>query len=168
MTENTNSASSEIPATAVDVQDPLPESNWFWRRAYSFTMSLLLVGVTVYVLMGLREAQDAEGLLEMGLRSQWILAGVITFYMIAPSAEQIARIVQSARIVTSGATITRTAEVTTPSGTTTSVTTSAGEAPTEMPGGGYQPRPGYGPGRPPSQGGSGRGPEIDAAPRSRR
>lgn len=166
MTDNpspSNSASSADPATAVDVQDPLPESNWFWRRAYSFGMSLLLLGATAYVLIGLRDAQDADGLLEMGMRQLWILAGVITFYMIAPSAEQIARIIQSARIVTAGNTITRTATAETPSGTTTSVTTSVG--PESV--GGYQPRPGGGPGTPPSQGGSGRGPEIDAAPRSR-
>lgn len=171
MTDTTNSASSENPATAVDVQDPLPESDWFWRRTYTFVLSLLLIGGTAYVLYGLRDFGDADGLLEMGLRILWVLTAVITFYLIAPSAEQLARIIQSARIITSGNTITKTATVETPGGTTTSVTTSAGSeavgAPPAPPGGGYQPRPGYGPGRPPSQGGSGRGPDVDVAPRSR-
>ena len=155
-----NSASTENPATAVDVQDPLPESDWFWRRSYTFLMSLILLAATAYVLFGLREVGDADGLLRMGLRILWVLSGVITFYLIAPSAEQLARIIQSAGIIKAGGTISRSAEVTTPGGTTATVATSAGNDPRiNM----QEPTP-----QPPSQGTSGRGPDVDVAPRSRR
>jgi hypothetical protein len=125
-TSNTNSASTTDPTTAVDVQDPLPESDWFWRRAFSYVATLLLLAGIGWTLYGLEAARDSAGLLEMGLRLCWLVALVSTFYMIAPSAEQIARIIQAASILKSGASITRTARAETPEGTKTEVTTSAG------------------------------------------
>lgn len=125
-TSGTNSASTTDPTTAVDVQDPLPESDWLWRRVFTYVTSLLLLVGIGWTLYGLERAADSAGLLEVGLRLCWLLALVVTFYMVAPSAEQIARIIQAASILKSGATINRTATATTPDGTRTEVSTSAG------------------------------------------
>lgn len=129
MSDNTatgNSASTTDPTSAVDVQDPLPESDWLWRRVYTYVSSMLILLGIAWTLYGLDKAGEGAGLLEMGVRLCWLLALVITFYMVAPSAEQIARIIQAASILKSGASITRTATATTTDGAQTSVTTSAG------------------------------------------
>ena len=42
MTEATSEASSG-PPPAVDLQDPLPESAFFWRRAFSYVVAVALI-----------------------------------------------------------------------------------------------------------------------------
>ncbi len=125
-TSPTNSASTADPTTAVDVQDPLPEANWLWRRVYTYVMSLILVVLIAWVLDSLHDLRDAQSLYEIGMRLCWLLAAVLTYYLVAPSAEQITRLVQSARVLRAGVGITRTARAETPEGTKTEVSTVAG------------------------------------------
>jgi len=76
----------------------LPESNFKWRRIYSYVLSCVLL---LFVAFILHKLTDQE---QLGNTAFWILMvlwWVITFYMVAPSAEQIARIVQAAKITLS-------------------------------------------------------------------
>ena len=73
----------------------LPESNFIWRRLFSYALAvglLLLLSVVVYQISESRDLADTAFWLMV------LLWWVITFYMVAPSAEQIARIIQSARL----------------------------------------------------------------------
>lgn len=145
------------PATArVDVQDPLPETNWLWRRLFTFIFALISVVLITYALQSLHQMQDADKVYRMGRYMIGVHVLLMTYYMLAPSAEQMVKLIQSARLIREGATISRTAAVETPEGARTEVSTTAGPAAT-----------------PPTQGGSGRPPERrqddeeDVAPRSR-
>lgn len=78
---------------------PLPESSFRWRRIFSYALSVTLlffVGWIIYQLTDQRKLADTAFWVLM------LLWWVITYYMIAPSAEQIARIIQSARVAIFG------------------------------------------------------------------
>lgn len=92
----------------VDLQDPLPESNWFWRRVFVFV-------VTAAVLWMVWGAIDRLGTVaalrpEIGVKAllslcKWLLAMVAlmaTYYMIAPSAEQVVKMMKTATLLRSG------------------------------------------------------------------
>ena len=73
----------------------LPESNFIWRRLFSYALAvglLLLLSVVVY------QISESKDLADTAFWLMVLLWWVITFYMVAPSAEQIARIIQSARL----------------------------------------------------------------------
>lgn len=83
------------PPPSVDVQDPLPESSFFWRRVYSWLISvgvLALIGLVVWQITG------ADELRRVALYLVVLLWFVITYYMIAPSAEQIVKILKTAEL----------------------------------------------------------------------
>lgn len=153
MTDSPNNSAkiTSDPATArLDVQDPLPETNWFWRRVYTFALSLISVAFIWFGLEALNAMQQPELVWSI---TRWMIAVhvlLITFYMLAPSAEQIVKLIQSARLLREGIPITRQASVEDRHGNRTEVRTTAGE-----------------PGPPPTQGGSGQREEEDYAPRSR-
>lgn len=136
-THNTNSASSSHdPATAqVDVQDPLPETNWFWRRVYTFVLSLISVGMIWYGLSAAYVMGDSEAIYRLTRYMIGVHVVLITFYMVAPSAEQIVKLVQAAKLLREGVPVTRRAVVSTPEGGRTEVETTAGhpEAPERVP-----------------------------------
>lgn len=142
----TSAAMTDDPATAViDVQDPLPESNFFYRRVFAYVSSTILVGLLAYVTF---KMQTPESLRTMALYLSLLLWFSITYYMLAPSAEQLVRIIQAGRALRSGVEMTRTARVDRREGTAEARTTA---------------RPRRAPER------RSRGPETyDAAPRSRR
>lgn len=73
----------------------LPESNFRFRRIFSYVLTTLVLAILAYVVYQLDDAK------ELGRVAFWLIIllwWVATYYMIAPSAEQIARIIQSARI----------------------------------------------------------------------
>jgi hypothetical protein len=125
-----NSASStNDPATAnVDVQDPLPETNWFWRRVYTFVLSLVSIGMVWYGLVALHSMNQPESIYEITRYMIGVHVLLITYYMVAPSAEQIIKIVQASKMLRSGVPVTRRATVSTPEGTRTEVETTAGHS----------------------------------------
>jgi hypothetical protein len=93
------------PATAeIDVQDPLPESNFLWRRLYSYIATVSIWALLVFVVY---KMDDQDSLRTAALYLCLLLWFTITYYMIAPSAEQITRIVQAARTLRSGVEMTR-------------------------------------------------------------
>lgn len=152
-TETGNTAQVD-PATAVrvDVQDPLPETSWLWRRIYVFTFSMISVAFIMYGLQSLYQMQDIESVYRITRYMIAIHAMLILFYMVAPSAEQIVKLIQASRIIQSGVPMSRSAVAETPEGGRTAVVTTSGvvaapEAPIPVP----APSPAA---------------EVDAAPRS--
>lgn len=80
----------------MDPQDPLPESTFTWRRTFSYTVTVALLGLLGWIIYRLGTAS------ELADTAFWILVllwWVVTYYMVAPSAEQIARIIQAARVM---------------------------------------------------------------------
>lgn len=91
-------------------QDPLPEGSFFYRRIFSAVTVLLLLGaqfvivwrMTAALLEVVKGDSDATAIAE-ALRDQsfygyCVLALICTYYLLAPSGEQLALIVQSAKI----------------------------------------------------------------------
>lgn len=145
MTDNPstgNTAHTVDPTAAVDVQDPLPESNFFWRRVFAYVGSAALLALLGYVIF---KMEEPESLRLAALYLAVLLWFSITYYMIAPSAEQIVRIIQAAKVLKAGVPISRSARAETDQGSV-EVTTQAG-SPAPYP--------------PPSD-------DEDAAPRARR
>lgn len=156
MTDNSAKV-TETPATAqIDVQDPLPETDWFWRRCYTFLFTLLSVAFIWFGMEALASLKDGDRIYRVTRYMIGVHVMLVTYYMVAPSAEQIVKIIQSARLLKAGIPISRSAVVQTPE-TRTEVKTIAGHPQDrEEP-----------PLIPPTQSGSGQRPDDDFAPRSR-
>jgi hypothetical protein len=127
-TQSNSAAATVDPATSrVDVQDPLPETNWFWRRVYTFALSLISVAFIWYGIEALYDLRQPDALYRITRYMIGVHVLLITFYMLAPSAEQIVKLIQAARLLQSGVTMRRSASVETPQGGRTEVTTTAGD-----------------------------------------
>ena len=108
MSDSNSIESGGPPAVEVDVQDPLPESNFFWRRIFAYVLSSLLLGLLAYVVFKMTQP---ESLRTAALYLSILLWFSMTYYMIAPSAEQVTRIIQAAKILRSGVSMTRRATI---------------------------------------------------------
>jgi hypothetical protein len=106
-----------------DPQDPLPESNWLWRRVFTF-VALGCAFILLFALatatnrivgnvVGRIDTMDARNvaqitvvalntMLEMFKLMFWLATLTITYYMVAPSAEQITKVIQTAGLLKSG------------------------------------------------------------------
>lgn len=127
MTEDQRNTAEIDPATGrIDVQDPLPETNWFWRRVYTFVLSLVSVAFIWYGLEALNNMREAESVYRVTRYMIGVHVLLITYYMVAPSAEQIVKLVQAAKLLRAGVPITRSASIQTPQGGRAEVTTAAG------------------------------------------
>lgn len=88
----------------IDPQDPLPEPTWLWRRVYVYGVSIVflaLVSVAVDRLSKIAIDVPGQGVDALLSVIQWLLAAlicVITYYLVAPSAEQIVKMIQAARL----------------------------------------------------------------------
>lgn len=85
-----------------DPQDPLPENDWFWRRTYTFVMTLASLGFIWFGVEALYSMARPELLYSITRYMIGILFVQILFYMVAPSAEQIVKLIQAAKIIRSG------------------------------------------------------------------
>lgn len=118
---------TDDPATAqIDVQDPLPETNWFWRRVYTFALSLISVAFIWYGIEALYSLREADSIYKITRYMIGVHVLLITFYMLAPSAEQLVKLVQAAKLLQAGVPMTRRATVQGPQGSRTEVETTAG------------------------------------------
>lgn len=116
----------------IDAQDPLPESNWFWRRVYTFVLSLVSVAFIWFGLESLNAMKDPDAIYRITRYMIGVHVLLITYYMVAPSAEQIVKLIQAARLMRSGVPITRHAVVETPeTRTEVSATANVAENPEE-------------------------------------
>lgn len=129
---NSASATADPAASRVDVQDPLPETNWFWRRVYTFALSLISVAFIWFGVEALYDMRQPQHVFSVTRYMIGVHVLLITYYMLAPSAEQMVKLIQSARLLRSGVPITRSAVVETPQGGRTEVRTTAG-APETLP-----------------------------------
>jgi hypothetical protein len=96
------------PATRVDLQDPLPESNWFWRRVFCF----FVTGVLLFFMWGLVDrvgkvavVEPRAGIPALVVICKWTMAfacTVVTYYLLAPSAEQITKVIKTASLLKAG------------------------------------------------------------------
>lgn len=128
MTDGTHN-SAEASPQRVDVQDPLPETNWLWRRVYTFVLSVISVAFIWFGAEAMYSLKEPEKLFLITRYMIGILLVLILFYMVAPSAEQIVKLIQAARLMRSGVPITRRAVSDTPEGYT-EVETTSGVKPT--------------------------------------
>lgn len=125
------------PRILTDPQDPLPEANWLWRRVFTFvTIGLafvIAIGLAVAVnrivgnVVGRLDTMDARNvaqitvvalnvILKMFTLMFYVVIAAILFYMIAPSAEQITKMIQTAGLLKHGVQIATRAKAETPSG----------------------------------------------------
>ena len=109
--------------SSTDEQDPLPESNWFWRRAFSIVATLVVFAILIGLAIAANRIVDsvvtridtmsAEAVSVITVRALvaieemfrmmfYALLTVVTYYMVAPSAEQITKILQTARLLRAG------------------------------------------------------------------
>lgn len=99
---------TSAPPTLVDPQDPLPESNFLWRRVFAYVIVAALLGLVGWHVgtvgaVALNGSETAiSGLVELLRLMLWLVAMVATYYLLAPSAEQIIKLVQTARVLRSG------------------------------------------------------------------
>ncbi len=119
------------PPPTVDSQDPLPESNFFWRRWFAWVFTIAPLGLLVYIvrLLGQYPA-SIDALHEIAL---WLigLAGTLaTYYMIAPSAEQIVKIVKTAGMFSRGVIARTTTRAESPDGRVAETRTTVNAGPT--------------------------------------
>lgn len=115
-------AASAGPPPTADVQDPLPESTWFWRRVFVFVVTAFACWQThraIDRLADIAVVNPAIGVPAFVDLLHWLLFLVIlmvTYYLVAPSAEQITRMIQTARALREGVVFSSAAKVAAPGG----------------------------------------------------
>lgn len=114
---------TETTTAPVDVQDPLPESNWMWRRVLTFiamgAIFAILIGLAIATnrivgnVVGRIDSMSAVAVADIAKQALvvimrmftlmfWALMVTITYYMVAPSAEQIIKMLQTAGLLKAG------------------------------------------------------------------
>lgn len=103
------------PATVeIDVQDPLPEQDWTWRRTYTYGLTLITCGFLLYALISLHRLDAPDHIYVIAKLLIGVIAMMATYYMVAPSAEQIVHLIQAARTLRAGVPLSRKSTVQTP------------------------------------------------------
>jgi hypothetical protein len=122
------------PPPSVETHDPLPEANWFWRRVFSFLfVSLMIAGMWWIGSMIDELAPHNPNLAIEKLYDAFRYAVLLTFvsvtyYMVAPSAEQVTRMWQTAALFKNGVVSSVTQVAKGADGSTASATTVTGQA----------------------------------------
>lgn len=112
--------------TTLDAQDPLPEANWLWRRVFTFTVLAfafaILIGLgwatnrIVGNIVGRIDTMDARNvaqitvvalnvILTMFKLMFYVVLANMLLYIVAPSAEQITKMIQTAGLLKAGVAI---------------------------------------------------------------
>lgn len=79
-----------------DPQDPLPEGRWLYRRLFIWGVMLFCCGLLAFIVHRLEG--DPSALKSVAQWTISLMALLSTYYLIAPSAEQLAKIVQAGRL----------------------------------------------------------------------
>lgn len=108
------------PPLLADPQDPLPESNWLWRRLLTFGIVIFIawqlhLAGTRIARVGGEHSQDVLLTLSKWLIVAWLIS--VLLYMIAPSAEQVAKMLATLSAWRSGISTAVTSRVATKQGT---------------------------------------------------
>lgn len=92
----------------VDLQDPLPEASWLWRRVFVFATTAAVFWMlwgAIDRLAAVALAAPTLGVPALLSLCKWIIgfSGLMaTYYMVAPSAEQIVKLLKTAALLRSG------------------------------------------------------------------
>lgn len=95
-------------SVTTDLQDPLPESSWFWRRVFVFTVTaavLWMLWGAITQLGNVALVEPRSGVPALLSLCKWIIgmtALMATYYMVAPSAEQLTKMVKTASLLQAG------------------------------------------------------------------
>lgn len=130
----TTPAAAASPPPTVDPQDPLPDPSWLWRRVFVFATggALLAFGYVQTAIIGQVAMKGSEtaiaGLIKVAERDQALIAILILFYMVAPSAEQITKMLATASAWKKGVSTSSISRAVAPDGSTAEASNSAGLA----------------------------------------
>lgn len=69
-------------------QDPLPEGQWLFRRIFTWSLTIVLIGLLTWIIGRMPAAELKH--VALGLIA--LIALVVTYYLLAPSAAELARI----------------------------------------------------------------------------
>lgn len=124
------------PPVSVDAagQDPLPEAKWFFRRIYIFVLSTIFIIGVGWLATWIHQQPGgaaSEIIAAEYKMVRWILLLLwfaITYYLVAPSAEQVTRMWQTASVLKSGTAIFTRQTATGADGSTATATTSTAPA----------------------------------------
>lgn len=92
----------------VETQDPLPEASWFWRRVFTIAVTACVMWMIWGAIdrLGATAIMDPRrGIPALGQLCKWLIlfnAMMVTYYMVAPSAEQIVKMIQTAAMLKQG------------------------------------------------------------------
>lgn len=132
-------AATAGPPVTVDPQDPLPESNWLWRRFFIFGLTaIILVGVYIYAdslakaALALNETA-IKGLITLLKLCLYLIGLLVLLYLIAPSAEQAGKWLASISAWKAGVSTSSTSTATAPSGASATATVAAGQSASPLP-----------------------------------
>lgn len=87
-------ADAEIKTVEYTEPSPIPEIEWGWRRAYSYVVTLALMGHVGWLSWRIK---DERILAESMTLSQYILVIVLLLYLAGASAEAIGKIIAAVR-----------------------------------------------------------------------
>lgn len=127
-------ADTVAPPPQVQSHDPIPESNWFWRRVFVFALcTVVCIGVWTMVITMVNLAGDHSDLIVGAFVKiiGWLLLLVwfaMTYYIVGTSGEQVVKIVQTAGMFKTGLTQTVTQVATGADGSKATATTTTGPA----------------------------------------
>lgn len=78
-----------------DPQDPLPEQSFLYRRIFSYGVAISLIGLIAFVVWRI---EGDDQLREIALYLCTLLFIVVTYYMVAPSAEHVVKMIQLGKL----------------------------------------------------------------------
>jgi hypothetical protein len=123
-------ADTEAPPPQVQAHDPLPESNWFWRRIYIFAVTTVVTVGVWMIVQAMVTAGNGQVIVNALVKiCGWLLLYgwfLATYYMIAPTGEQIVKMWQSVTAWKAGITTSITQTATGADGSQATATTSTG------------------------------------------
>lgn len=82
--------------TQTDPQDPLPEAHWTWRRAFTWGLTIICLILIAWIVRKLSTGEHLAGV-AYGLIG--LIALFATYYLIAPSAEHIVKLLRMASLL---------------------------------------------------------------------
>jgi hypothetical protein len=83
-------------------QGPLPETSWFWRRVFSYGFAVASLALVGWAMITLRDLNQPDLLYSLARYLLGVHVLVVTYYMVAPSAEQVVRTIKTASILKHG------------------------------------------------------------------
>jgi hypothetical protein len=132
MAETSSPASAQVPPASAVLHDPLPESTWGWRRLYIWailTVSVVGIALMVQSIRDLASSNPDLAVVALKRIIGWVLIldwCTTTYYLIAPTGEQVTRWVQTASMLKNGVSIGASALVRGSDGSTAQTSTVAG------------------------------------------